>query len=556
MLGPHNLQARSLADRYWDDFLEITPLFATEVGDERFDHLLPDPSAAGLARREYVHRGALNDLSLIEREALNEDGRTVLDMIEALATKELAAIEHRFDRFDSADHMWGPGTMLAQMGSVQRADSPERLERYLARLRMLPDFLGASGDVLRDAAASGQTSPRLVVDRTIAQVGRLLETAPSDSPVISPVPKGNTEGRSRIEELLANTIYPAYEAYLEELRNYRPAARESLGLGALPNGDQMYAAKILGYTTLPLGAEEIHDRGVRELAGIQDERQLVAARVGAPDPDTAIARLTEMGGNSFSSRGDLVRLAEEQVRKGWEAAHGAFARLPQENCRVKPVDPSREDDVLEHYMPATPDGSRPAVYYVNTKNPEMRTRHSLATTTYHEANPGHHLQTGIQQEFANRSAIRRFGSADAIGVGVAFVEGWGLYAERLADEMGLYEDDYERLGMLEMQAFRAARLVVDTGIHAFGWERKRAIDTMASTGPDRDICELEVDRYVAMPGQALSYMLGQLAISDWRTETSKRLGDGFSLQSFHDRLLSLGSLPLPTLEREMDDLDA
>jgi uncharacterized protein (DUF885 family) len=552
ILGPDRLQARQLADRYWDEFLAIEPLFATQVGDERFDHLLPDPGPAGLAHRESVHREALSSLARIDREALNQDGRTVLDVIEALATKELAAIDHRFDLFAAADHLWGPGTMLVQIQSVQRADTPERLERYLQRLRALPDFLSASIELLKEAASSGQTSPRLVVNRTIAQVERLLGIRPAESPALSPVPEGNAQDRTLVQEVIRDLVYPGYEAYLAALRDYRPAARESLGLGALPHGDEMYAAAILAWTTLPLDAREIHDRGVEQLVRIQEERREAAARVGARDPEEAIASLTSQGGNAFASREEVVRLAEEQVRRGWEAAPKAFGALPKDNCAVKPIDRSREEDVLEHYLPSTADGSRPAVYYVNTKNPQSRPRHSLATTTYHEANPGHHFQIGLEQEATHRPALRRFG---AELVGSAFCEGWGLYAERLADEMGLFQDEYERMGMLEMQAFRAARLVVDTGIHALGWERERAIDTMASTGPERDKCELEVDRYVADPGQALAYTLGLLFIQDRRAGESGRLGSDFSLRTFHDRLLSLGSLPLPAIEREMRAID-
>jgi uncharacterized protein (DUF885 family) len=552
ILGPDNLQARLLADRYWDEFLAIEPLFATQVGDERFDHLLPDSSPEGMAHRESVHREALSSLARIDREALNQEGRTVLDVIETLATKELTAIDHRFELFAAADHMWGPGTMLAQMEAVQRADTSERLERYLERLRALPRFISASTELLKEAARSGQTSPRLVVDRTIAQVERLLRIPPAESSALTPVPEGDAQSRTRVQEVLRDRVYPGYEAYLAALRDYRPAARETLGLGDLPRGHEMYAAAILGWTTLPLDAKDIHERGVEELARIQQERREAAGTVGAPDPESAIASLTSRGGNAFASREDVVRLAEEQVRRGWEAAPTAFGVLPKDNCAVKPIDRSREDDILEHYLPSTADGSRPAVYYVNTKNPQSRPRHSLATTTYHEANPGHHFQIGLEQEATHRPALRRF-AAELIGS--AFCEGWGLYAERLADEMGLYQDEFERMGMLEMQAFRAARLVVDTGIHGFGWDRARAIDTMASTGTERDKCELEVDRYVAMPGQALSYTLGELFIQGCREDASKRLGRRFSLRDFHDRLLSLGSLPLPAIEREMRATD-
>ena len=541
-------RARELADRYWNEYLEVEPLLGTQVGDERFDHLLPDPSPEGLARRESVHTKALADLAGIDRAALNEEGRMIVEVVETLATNEMSALTHRFDRFDAVDHMWGPGTMLAQIGSIQRADDPERLERYLFRLGGLPDFLAASSEVLEDSARSGQTSPRLVVERTIDQVERILRAGLADSPANGPVPEADGEGREMVRKVLQDRVYPAYEAYLEALRGYRPVARDSLGLSSLPGGEQMYAAKILAWTTLPLEPGEIHDRGAEQMEHIQEERRRAAARVGAPDAETAIARLMDEGGNAFESREDIVRLAEDQVERGWDAATGFFGRLPQENCRVKAVDPSREDDVLEYYVPATADGGRAATYYVNTRSPGHRPRHSLATTTYHEANPGHHLQIAIEQEATDRPAIRRF-AGDLVGS--AFGEGWGLYAERLADEMGLYQDDYERLGMLEMQAFRAARLVVDTGIHAFGWSRDRAIDTMAATGTEREKCELEVDRYVAMPGQALCYMLGQLVIEACRTEASKRLGGAFSTAAFHDRLLSLGSVPLATLEREM-----
>jgi len=190
---------RELADHYWNEFLGLEPILATQVGDERFDHLLPDPSSDGLGRKESVHRQALAELARIERGALDRESRRVPDVVETLSTQKRAAIKHRFDRFDAADHMWGPGTMLAEIGAVQRADSPERLERYLIRLAGLPTFLAASADALRDAARSGQTSPRLVVDRTIAQVERLLRTLPAESPAISPVPGSHPEGRIQVQ---------------------------------------------------------------------------------------------------------------------------------------------------------------------------------------------------------------------------------------------------------------------------------------------------------------------------------------------------------------------
>ena len=313
--GPEDLKVRTLADRYWDEFLPLRPLFATQVGEERFDHLLPDPSPDGLGRRESVDREVLKKMGLIDRRALSEEGRTALDVVETLAHDELSAIRYRFDRFDAADQMWGPGTVLAQLGSIQQADTPQRLERYVVRLRALPAFLAAWADVLRDAADSGQTSPRLVVDRTITQVERLLRSDPAESSALSPVPESDGEGRTRVHDTIRDLVYPAYQDYLRALRDHRSMARETLALSALPGGDEMYRAKIEAWTTLSMEAGEIHERGVQELARIQQERRDVAARVGAPDSETTIARLTEKGDNAFASREELLRLAEEQVRR-------------------------------------------------------------------------------------------------------------------------------------------------------------------------------------------------------------------------------------------------
>ncbi|HEX6206753.1 MAG TPA: DUF885 domain-containing protein, partial [Actinomycetota bacterium] len=233
----------------------------------------------------------------------------------------------------------------------------------------------------------------------------------------------------------------------------------------------------------------------------------------------------------------------EQVERGWEAAKGFFGRLPARNCEVRAVPPDLEEDALDYYQGPTDDWSRPGIYWVNTA---PRPLHSLAPTTYHEATPGHHFETALSVEAEGRHPIRRLGNELQ---GAAFGEGWGLYSERLADEMGLYVDEYERLGMLEMQALRAARLVVDTGVHAFGWERERVVAELEGTGLARWMAEAEADRYIAMPGQALCYKVGQLEIERLREEASRR--PGFRLADFHDRLLEMGSVPLPTLRREL-----
>jgi uncharacterized protein (DUF885 family) len=544
-------QARELADRFWDQLLELEPLLATQVGDERFDDRLPDPSEAGLARREAIHRAALEDAASFDPAALSVDARATLAILKAVAKREASAIEHRLDRFYAVTHFWGPSNLLAELGSIQRADTPERADRYLGRLRALPGYLEAIGQVATDAAKAGQVSPKLVVDRTIATVERLLATDPKDSPAITPVPEGSTQVCDRVVAVLSDQVWPAYQAYLETLRSYRERASETIGLCDLPGGEGMYASQILAWTTLALDAQEVHDLGRADLARIQEEGGEVAGRLGHPDPEEALTEFLGTGRDTPNSREEIVRLVEDQVRSSWEAAPAFFGRLPQQNCRVQQVEEFREEDMpLAFYQPPNADNSRAGLYYVNTSHPSDRRLHQLAAVTYHEANPGHHFQISIEFERGERSPLRRFGGLLA---GSAFPEGWGLYSERLADEMGLYRDDYERLGMLAAQAWRAARLVVDTGIHALGWTRDQAVAQVRAAGLTETDALVETDRYIALPGQALAYKIGQIEIERWRAQAAEREGNDFSLRDFHDRLLELGSLPLPALRREMGD---
>lgn len=540
--------ARALADRYWQQLLEHEPMLGTMVGDERYDDRLPDPSEAGRAARETLHRTALEELALLDRDLADEALRTTLDVLEAIAEREIAGLEHRLDRLSSVSHLWGPGGLIGELASMQRADTPDRLDRYVARLSAAPAFYDAILDVMRDGVAAGITAPRVVVERAVAQVERLIATPLEDSPGLIPVPEEDGAGRERVIEALRADFMPSLERYLEALRGYLPSATETIGLFALPGGNEIYAAQILSWTSLPLEADKVHAMGVEDLQRIQEERRLCAERIGAPDPARAVALLDERG-NRAGSKDEIVRLAEEQVAKGWEVAPNWFGRLPSENCDVKPVEEFREADMpFAFYQPPSADGTRKGIYYVNGGDLDGKPLHHLATTTYHEANPGHHFQIALEQEMGERPDLRRFGGLMA---GSAFAEGWGLYSERLADEMGLFEDEAERLGMLDMQGMRAARLVVDTGIHAFGWTRDQAIDQLEEAGVSHVDAVIETDRYITLPGQALTYKIGQFEIEQQRGDAAKRDGGSFSLPGFHDRLLALGSLPLSALRREL-----
>ena len=549
MTNAKDSAVRALAERFWGELLEIYPIIGTFIGDERFDDRLPDPSEEGLARRKALFEGALVELGRIDPEQLDDEMRTTYAVLQTGATRELADIEFRIDRFFAVTHLFGPGTLTSTLGSTQRADTPERLEKYVRRLRAFPTFLEETSTVAKDAARVGQVVPKLVVDRAIGQVERLLSFGPEKSPAMKPVENTSDKDKEQVVTALREAVWPAYSSYLETLKEYRPAARDSIGLSALSRGDEMYASQILGFTSLPLEAQAVHDTGHQQLAMIQEERLTIAKQLGFEDVQSALDDYQASGKNTAASRKQMIDLVIDQVERSWAAAPNFFGRLPRANCEVRPIDEFQEDDMPgAYYNPPTEDGSRAGTYYVNTGHLEERPLHQAATTSFHEANPGHHFQLSIEQEFTDRLPLRRFGG---FLVGDAYVEGWGLYSERLGDEMNLFLNEYERLGMLEAQGFRAGRLIVDTGIHALGWDRERAVQQMIETGSSRLDAEIEVDRYIALPGQALAYMIGKLEIDRLRAAAIEREGSSFSLRDFHDRVLALGSLPLPALESEL-----
>ncbi len=538
--------ATRLIERYWDGLLETEPLLGTVVGDERFDDRLPDPGPAGRAARERLHRGALEELGLLDADEVDADTRITLDILEAIARRDLMALEHRIDRLSAVSHLWGPAGLVGELASLQRVDSSERVERYAARIAATPDHYDAVIEIMREGVADGVTAPRLVVERAIAQTERLLGAGVDGSPALTPLGDDDADGRERVSRAIAEQLLPSLERYAAALREYLPSATETIGLSALPGGVEMYAAQVVSWTTLELDAREVHELGLRDLEQIQDERRRSAEALGFLDAAAAEEALARGG---FGSPEELKATAEAQVRKSWEAAPTWFGRVPSANCEVRLVEPFREADMpFAFYNPGTEDGSRPGVYYVNGFELESKPRHHLASTTYHEANPGHHFQTRLEEEMEGRPPLRRFGGFLA---GSSFTEGWGLYSERLADEMGLYQDEAERLGMLDLQGMRAARLVVDTGIHALGWTRERSIATLEGAGVSASDAAVETDRYITLPGQALSYKIGQFEIERQRAAAAEREGSAFSVAAFHDRLLALGSLPLAALRREL-----
>ncbi|MEP7039946.1 MAG: DUF885 domain-containing protein [Chloroflexota bacterium] len=545
-----NAAVNELADRFWDGVLARDPVYATILGDDRFDDRLPDLGAAGRAADEAAYRETLADADEIDPAGLDPEQVITRDMLILVASTHLEALETKQYQL-AINHIFGTQTMPVRIAQYQVAKTPEGLERLLTRLGAYPAAIEQEIETLREGMADGRTGAAIPVRKQIEQIERMVALPAEDFPAVGMAHVADDAARERVRASVAADIYPALQRLRDFLADeYEALARQDPGISSTPDGEEAYRLAIRMNTTIDTTPDEVHRFGMEDLAHIEAEKDEIARRAGYRDRTAYAKALSEDPANHTSSGGRIVELASEQTARAFATAPRYFGRLPRADCEVKAVEEYREREVPPaFYMPPSIDGSRPGQYYLNTYQPEQRDLHKIASITFHEATPGHHFQLAIEMELTGLPAFRTLGSRMA---GAAYSEGWGLYCERLADEMGLYQSDAERIGMLDMQGFRAARLVVDSGLHAFGWSRARAIEFMHERGsmPLVD-SEIEVDRYTIWPGQALAYKIGQREIERARREVSEFMGDRFDLRAFHDEVLAHGSLPLATLRREI-----
>jgi uncharacterized protein (DUF885 family) len=540
-----------LADGFWERFLEISPLSATINGDTRYDDRLPDPGPQGRAKARRLAEDMQAAAASIPDEGLGVEDRITRDLFRVIGDIFVAEDDMRLDTLGVVDQMNGPQTLLPQLCQFQTADTPERFEAFTARLRAYPGYMAANGDLVREGLASGLTAPRIIAERAISQIARMLAVPIDEAIVPSMVGVANDADRERIRAIVRDEVYPADAAFLELIKGaYLDATRDEPGIWSAPNGDAIYRSQILRWTTLELDPQEVHDSGLAELEHIEAERRTLANAAGFGDDTVAYrASLAADPANQPGSRDELIERVREQIERAAEFAPSMFGRMPKAACRVLAVEEYKEADAPPaYYYPPSEDGSRPGTYYVNAFDLPTRSYAKLAAYTAHEAIPGHHFQIALEVENTGLNRFRRFGARFAGG---AFVEGWGLYSERLADEMGVYRTAGERFGMLDAQAWRAARLVVDTGLHALRSTRQQSVDQLIRAGLTETDAGIETDRYVGNPAQALTYKVGQREIERLRRELTARDGAAFDFREFHDQLLGHGSLPLATLAREL-----
>jgi uncharacterized protein (DUF885 family) len=540
----------ALADRFWESILELNPTTATLYGDERYNDRLEDPSPAGRARTRRLMQKTKAEAEAISPDGLPLEDRITRDMLIVIADQGLEEDDQGVHRLRVVDQIGGPQTLLPQVAQFQPADTPVRLEAFLTRLAAYRDYMAANTDILREGLDTGLTAPRIVAERTVAQLERLMAIPIAEAVIPSLAQVSSEADRERVREVVRDVVYPADAAFLKVLKTqYLAETRDEPGLWSAPHGDALYRTQIRSWTTLNLDPREVHQIGMEEIRAIDAGRRAIASAAGAANPKEYRKRLVDDPANTPDSKDELLERAREDIERAMAVAPRFFGVLPKAGCEVKIVEEFKEKDApFAYYFPPATDGSRGGTYYANGYDLPSRKYTKLATTTYHEAVPGHHFQIALEQENPNLSTFRRLG---ARMVGGAYTEGWGLYSEKLADEMGLFRNEAERFGMLDAVAWRAARLVVDTGLHALRWTRQQSIDFLLETGLSETDAAIETDRYIAWPGQALTYMIGCREIEKLRRELTARDGSRFDLRAFHDAVLGHGSLPLATLSREL-----
>jgi uncharacterized protein (DUF885 family) len=540
-------QLAQLAADYWEGILRRNPTIATFYGDQRYNDRLPDVGPRGRAEEQADLGEALSRLDAIDQTGLSLEERITVDMLRLSAHNQLAAIRLRLDEM-AVDQMDGPQVWLPDLLNWHPTDTPEQVAQLVQRYRAFgATFMGDYLDNLRDGLRDGRAAPVIAVERVIAQLQALLARSPQESVF---VPRGVDD--AALNAAVTESVYPAYRRMLDTLSNeYRP--RTEPGVWSVTDGAEIYTLLARQHTTTDLSPQELHDIGRQDLEAIHVEMRQIMARRG--DPSGQIRAFTEHlvhdPSNLPTTREEISQAAERLLEQARAALPGAFGRLPRVACEVRPIEEFRErDSPAAFYNPPSADGSRAGIFYVNTFEPTSRPRHTLPALVFHESVPGHHLQIGLAQETDGLPAFRRLGAG---WMATAFVEGWGLYSERLADELGLYPDDLARYGMLGYQAWRACRLVVDTGMHHLRWSRQQAIDFLLdNVGLTERETLNEIDRYIVWPGQALAYKVGQREIERVRAERRQRDPAGFELKRFHDALLAHAAVPLSSLRLILD----
>jgi uncharacterized protein (DUF885 family) len=539
---------RQLADDYWEALLDVEPTWRHMLGDysdvARYEHCSRASEDSVIAtlrdfasRADALDEGSLDEQERLTRGVLASSATSTADLVEARLT-ELAA-----------DPVHGPQTTLALVLGMLAVPDEQVADAMPAKLDGIGTFFHELAERVHEGAARGWVAAEFAVSETIAQIEAALAVAPASDPMLSAVavPDGIDADafRGRLQEALERSVRPGMAAYRDALRDHAlPIARpeERCGLSWLTDGEDAYNRTLRYYTTTSRTAQEIHEIGLAQVAKLADEyRALGPEVVGTDDLQQIFEAMRTDPKLHFEHGDELVEQSRVALARAEALMGDWFEVVPQAPCAVS----GTEVGAKAFYYPPATDGSRGGTFFVNTVDPETWGRFELEAMAFHEGVPGHHLQLAIAAELPDSMPEFRKHLHNS-----AYAEGWGLYTERLSDEMGLYSSAVDRMGMYSADSMRACRLVVDTGLHALGWSRQQAIDYMVANSPlTEGVCRPEVDRYICTPGQATSYMIGRLEIQRMRAEAEQRQGPAFDIKKFHSAVLDSGSLPLEVLDR-------
>ena len=545
-----------LAARAWEGQLAAHPPVATALGDRRWDALLRPNDSDALATDRSRLSGQIAEANAIEPSELSADDRVTQAALIDFLTAELEIVEAGLEAW-GVDPLDGPQVQLLNIASYQPVTTPEQASDLVARWREMGPWVDRLVGTTRAALDRGVAAPAALVRSVVTELDDLLARPIDSWPLLDPIaaipPDWPAAQRDRfaadLSAAVTDGIGPAFERYrallVDELG---PVARDDSrpGLTAVPGGADAYARLVRAHTTLELAPEEIHRIGLEETERIDGEFHELGARLlGTSDQPAILARLRSDPALHFQTSAEVFAVAESSLARANAAIGEWFGRVPRTPCVVVAMgEHEAKHSTIAYYRQPAADGSRPGSYYINTSEPGTRPRYEAETLAFHEAVPGHHLQIALAQELEGLPAFRRLAGP------TAYIEGWGLYSERLSVEMGLLSGDMDRFGVLSFDAWRACRLVVDTGLHALGWSRDQAIAFMREhTALAENNIANEVDRYLAMPGQALAYKLGQREILALRDQARAGLGDAFDIRAFHDLVLGQGAVGLITLRR-------
>jgi len=547
---------RALLDEAWEWQLVQRPVFASSLGDRRFNDKWADLSIEAIEARHQQQQDFLDRLRAIDSSGLSANDQLNYDLFRRELHNGIDA--HQYKNYLMPINQRGGVQSLESAAERLRMQTVEDYEDWLARMAAVPEVIEQTMALQEQGRKSGYMPPKILMRRIPDQLAQQTVENPEDSPffmAFESMPDAMAEeDKSRLQksarEIIDESIVPAYRDFSRYFTDtYLPASRDSIGASELPNGKAFYEYRTQLYTTTQMTPDEIHRLGLNEVKRIRDEMQLLIDEL---EFDGDFADFLHFLRNDpqfyYEDPDDLYEAYLATCKRIDPELVKLFGKLPRMPYGLRPIpDNIAPDTTTAYYNGPAADGSRAGYYYVNLYKPEVRPKYEIEVLSVHEAMPGHHLQIALAQELEDVPDFRRYSGF------TAFIEGWGLYSESLGYELGLYKDPYSRFGALTYEMWRAVRLVVDTGMHYKGWTRQQAIDFFKDNAAKTELDIInEIDRYIGWPGQALAYKIGQLKILGLRKQAEQALGDDFDIRAFHDELLGAGAIPLEVLETRMN----